>query len=733
MRRQKPLSIEQLHLGYSLGDVIVKPNSGLVIRNGQLYKLAPKAMQILLYLSANQCQLRTRKDIVTFGWGNSEVSNNNITHIISEIRHALDDHIECPRFIQTIPRKGYRMMIEAHPIEIDTINGIAMNTGIAQKNSSSTTAFNTELSGQGFTFTKTLTSSRFYKDKWLYVLFFTLMAFYFVIMNFQSNKAVPKVKFPLEKTKNRQAKTPNINTVSENAVAILMFSQTEQSQVPEYIAASIQQEIIKNLVNNSKFQVASLRATNDLGHNPTVDKIRERLAVKYILDGSISSGQQKIKISVNLIDSTTGYQVWASEVEGNLKQLLTVYEAISRKLINGLNLLVLGTSSHSQKSNPLPTTNFAAYDAYLQAKALYRQDNDYQSIKKTKLLLEQALSLDPKFNHARSALCYTYLELYLYSNDTEHYQEGLNICEISAQIKSNDIESTLALSKLYRVTGRYSQAKGLLDKALLTHKDNPEILVTLANIYADLKEYGQAKKYYLKAIIAEPAYWKNYYQYGLFLFEKGEYEQAISQFKKSITLNSTVAEAYNGLGSVYYLSYNFEQANIEWSKALAIRTSATVLTNIATSLFYLHQFEDATLVYQQALDINPTDSITWANLGDAYKYANQPINAQKSYKQALLLAQKQEQINPKNVEVQAQIGRIYSELEQCSYADSYKQTLLKGEPKDPYIFYDLALIAINCNHMMQAEGFIKKAISNGFEKKILSFDPQFSQFSDLFK
>ena len=101
----------ELHQGFQLGSIVIEPDLGVIIRNGQRYHLAPKAMEILLFLSSTNGEIVSREQILSFGWGDNHAAKNNVTHIISEIRHVLDDHKECPTYIQTIPRKGYRMLL----------------------------------------------------------------------------------------------------------------------------------------------------------------------------------------------------------------------------------------------------------------------------------------------------------------------------------------------------------------------------------------------------------------------------------------------------------------------------------------------------------------------------------------------------------------------------------------------------------------------------------------------
>ncbi|TQV72816.1 tetratricopeptide repeat protein [Aliikangiella marina] len=104
-----------LRKGFKLDDVVVLPQDGAIICHGQHRHLPPKAMEVLLFLCQNHNRLISSEQLLVFGWGDATSSRANLTHVISEIRQALDDHKECPAFIQTMPRKGYRLIAKVAP------------------------------------------------------------------------------------------------------------------------------------------------------------------------------------------------------------------------------------------------------------------------------------------------------------------------------------------------------------------------------------------------------------------------------------------------------------------------------------------------------------------------------------------------------------------------------------------------------------------------------------------
>ncbi|WOH37781.1 winged helix-turn-helix domain-containing protein [Thalassotalea fonticola] len=718
---------KELHSGFSLADIIVEPDLGLIIRNSQPYHLAPKAMEILLFLAASNCEIVSREQILAFGWGDESASKTNITHIISEIRHALDDHKECPRFIQTIPRKGYRMML---PTLAKPSSGL-FNFSDNNKSQS--------LKNTRWRLFNNANNNKFFGQQFLIYLIFAVIAL--VVVYYLSNHLTTYMEVETEQHKNSE-NTPQNQVVIDNAVAVLSFtaqnSTLSEHKLPVYAVSGLQEELINYLAQKSSFKVTSMRATNDLSKDASIDEIQARLGVRYILEGKARQEQSIIIVNTSLIDSVTGFQVWGVETSAQLTQVLSLYAELSRKVANALHLLIPGVDeSYSNNQSSMPTNNFEAYDAYLQGKNEYRKTKSINSLITAENLFNMALKLDPEFINALAALCFTYLELYQLGKDPAHYIKGVEVCDLTASYQSQSVESYLSLGKLSMIRGKQQEAIKYLEQALVIDNQATVVITTLAEVYFDLEDNNKAEELYTQAIELEPTYWRNYYQFGVFLYYIGQYERAILQFNKVNSLNNNVANSYNALGGAYYLLMDWENASIAWSKALAIEPTALTYSNLATSLFFLKQFDNAAEIYLQGTKLTPNDNTIWANLGDSYKYSTiQNEHAPAAYNKALQLALKKELINPNDETNQSQIARYYSELKQCSVADSYVQTVLKKSPADPYIFYSLALVFLNCKRILEAENMIENAITLGYPKELLLVDPQFlvykEQLSKLF-
>jgi len=114
--------------GFMLDEIMVFPNKGVVVRNQEHHHDSPKAMEVLFILSCCSGHVLSRKAILGYVWGEECASNSSLSSVITELRHLLDDHTQCPAYIQTLPRRGYRLLVHAQPLNQNTLSTEALRT-----------------------------------------------------------------------------------------------------------------------------------------------------------------------------------------------------------------------------------------------------------------------------------------------------------------------------------------------------------------------------------------------------------------------------------------------------------------------------------------------------------------------------------------------------------------------------------------------------------------------------
>lgn len=101
---------------FVLGDVVADAERNLVLRDGEIVKLEPKVMALLVYLSANHGRIVGKDELIARVWGGVHVVDEAVLRAVSVLRAALGDDARRPRLIETVPTKGYRLMVEPEPL-----------------------------------------------------------------------------------------------------------------------------------------------------------------------------------------------------------------------------------------------------------------------------------------------------------------------------------------------------------------------------------------------------------------------------------------------------------------------------------------------------------------------------------------------------------------------------------------------------------------------------------------
>jgi DNA-binding winged helix-turn-helix (wHTH) protein len=120
---------QSLLKGFYLQDLLIEPASGRVSGPGVEAHLKPKAVEVLLYLAERPFELIERDELIRAVWGEGGGSPEVLTHAISELRSCCQDHANSPSLIQTVPRRGYRLLQQPRPIDD---SGPTSETGVFQ-------------------------------------------------------------------------------------------------------------------------------------------------------------------------------------------------------------------------------------------------------------------------------------------------------------------------------------------------------------------------------------------------------------------------------------------------------------------------------------------------------------------------------------------------------------------------------------------------------------------------
>jgi len=104
--------------GFRLGSWLVQPTLNTISRNGQSIRLEPKVVEVLVCLAEHPGEAVPKEELIRTVWGETFVTDDVLTRCISELRRALEDDAKAPRLIETIPKRGYRLLVSVEPIRV---------------------------------------------------------------------------------------------------------------------------------------------------------------------------------------------------------------------------------------------------------------------------------------------------------------------------------------------------------------------------------------------------------------------------------------------------------------------------------------------------------------------------------------------------------------------------------------------------------------------------------------
>jgi serine/threonine-protein kinase len=189
------------------------------------------------------------------------------------------------------------------------------------------------------------------------------------------------------------------------SVAVLPFADVSPNQDEANFTDGLSEEIMNALGRLQGLRVLGRTSSFAYkGHNEDVRKIARTLGVNHVLEGSVRRDGDKLRITAQLVDASTGSQKWAETFDGTLSDVFAVQEQIATSVATALRLTLV-QGQHG--AVPGGTTNLAAYEAYLSARAVIN-DLGITDARKAIDDLERAVSIDPQFALAWAALAEAY-------------------------------------------------------------------------------------------------------------------------------------------------------------------------------------------------------------------------------------------------------------------------------------------------------------------------------------
>ena len=522
-------------------------------------------------------------------------------------------------------------------------------------------------------------------------------------------------------------------------IAILPLKQVGDEKVLGYVADGIEEALAAKLFQLKEVHVASSDAVDKVaaknkGKDLPLSKLARALGVNLVLQGMVQGNTDKLRVTLNLDDATSGKRLWSQEFPGAPGDVLALEDQIYGNLATALDLKP--TDAEQARVSSHPTENVKAYDLYLQGRNTLRNGHSQDAYREAVGLFERAIDKDSNFALAYTGLADSSLRMYGETKESIWAQKATLAAQQAERLSGNLPEVRLSLGSVYSTTGKNAQAVTELKRALELAPNSDEAYRNLGEAYNLSGQSDQGMAAYQKAVAANSYYWLNHNALGNAYFGLGDNAKALPEYQKVVEIAPDSPMGYEGIGSVYLREGKWSEAILQYQRALGLAPDSPTYSNIGTAYFFLKNYDEASKMYAKAVEMTPNDEQLLGNLGDAYRWSGHSDQAAASYSKAISLAFQELQVNPRSASIMGDLGLLYAKKGDPVNAQQYTNQARAISPGDIQLIYSQAQVMTLIGKPDEGLKALRLALENGYsaeeawndpELQKLQAVPQFSQ------
>lgn len=496
--------IQQDNEGFLVLDWLVSPREGLLSRGDESVHLEPKAMEVLVYLAQRPGEVITREQLERDVWHGAVVGYDAVTNTVIKLRKALQDSARQPRYIATIPKRGYQLIAPiTHPDNDDPPVQKAPDTAVPEAAPSPTPTWLNLRTG----------------------LIAASVALIVALAMFAISSQTVETLSP--------AGTRSADGAQLPSIIVLPFEYQSNDIKQQNIANGMTEDIITDLSKFSNLLVFSSNTSNIFkGQQVSAETLGDELQVGFVLKGSIRRLEKELRVNAQLINTATGFNVWAERYDRKVSEIFSIQNELTRSIATALTIRL---SDQEQKQiAQRPTDNLKAYDLFQEGRRLIKFFTKESNIQ-AREMYRQAIALDPAYGRAYGATAVALA--YAYQRDWTEYpletlDRALELARKGVALDSSAPQTYWALSFVHLWRKEYELAEKAAEQSIRVAPNYADGYGLLALINNYMGQAKQAITLVDKAISMNPYYSFEYLlNYGLAYYQLGDYETAISKLQ----------------------------------------------------------------------------------------------------------------------------------------------------------------------------------------------------------
>ncbi len=525
---------------YRFGSYELRTRTRELYKQGAKLKLRPQPFQVLEILIEHAGDVVTREELRERLWSKETFVDfeHGLYTAIKELRGVLSESANEPRYIETLPKLGYRLIV---PVEV---REVPVNQAIAQPQ----TKVAENLAGRKISWNRTphaLTLRRWPVLLGIPILLIAVLGGYFLRSHSRTRPQLSSGRLML---------------------AVLPFENLTGDAAQDYFSDGLTEEMISQLGRLDPQRLGVIARTSVMHYKHTqapLQQIGQELGVQYVLEGSVRRDAGNVRISAQLIQMKDQTHVWARQYDRGMTSLLALQGEIAQEIADEIHL-TLGGDNKRMAADPKPASSpssYEAYDLYLKGRYFWNK-RTVQGFQQAIEYFQQAIAKDPNYAGAYAGLADSYALLSGYS---------------------------LAPQNDFMPKGRAAAKRAVeLDDRLA------EAHTSLALVAENYDwDWQNAESEYRRAIQLDPNYATAHHWYAEYLAYQGRFNEAFVEIERARQLDPLSLIIATDYGAILYFSRQYDRAIEQFRAVLDMEPNFPRAHLLAFAYAQKGLFEDA--------------------------------------------------------------------------------------------------------------------------------------------
>jgi adenylate cyclase len=502
-----------------VGDWTVEPALNQISSAAKTVKLEPKAVSVLVYLADRAGQVVSREALLSAVWSGVVVGDDSLTQVVIKLRKALGDVPEKPAYIQTIPKRGYRLV--APVVRLETTA-----PGPARPDSESLNAERNRrvpwMAGAGIA-----------------ALLLAAAGIWWIESERGADRPPSQVTMA----------STEATRIAQPTIAIRPFEALGDDPRAVLLAQGMTADLLTDLSKVSGLSVIGVAALRRQagGATPT-----DAAPVRYVVSGSVQGVDERLRLQVHLTDAKTGELLWSERFDRALGGFFTIQEELGPKILQILPAKV--GEAELRRVAQRYTRNLEAYEFFQrgQSALLVRERAENETARE---MFRRAIALDPAFARAYAGLALTYAADYRnqWTGDgAAALDRAFEMAQAAYQIKPDIAETYWVLAFVHVDRRQHEQALQYLETAVRLYPSFADGYALMGGVYTYIGRPAETVPLLRTAMRLDP---QAGYLYFLLLGRAylflGDLEQARINLEQALSRNPANLEAHVFMAALY--------------------------------------------------------------------------------------------------------------------------------------------------------------------------------------